>query len=236
MDLNREPANNKSFFRQSGFTLLELLISLVLISLIVTMLFGGLRLGSQGWERSDEHVERTDNIRLVREFIRRSLAQVRPVWYGDGKQKEILFQGDTEILEWVTPMSEHVGPGGLMLVRLSVTELDRKKQLVMTRWLYHPEILEGNSAVPAWEPLKEVGGSEKASAKGVFGKHTLIGDVETFEFSYFGRAQPGEEPDWHTEWEHPAKLPELVRMRLLGESEWWPDLVVSLVQAGRRHL
>ena len=98
------------------------------------------------------------------------------------------------------------------------------------------EILEGNSVVPAWEPLKEVGGAERASAKGVFGKHTLIGDVETFEFSYFGRAQPGEEPDWHTEWEHPAKLPELVRMRLLGESEWWPDLIVGLAQAGRRRL
>lgn len=222
---------------QQGFTLLELLISLSLTALITLLLFGGLQLGGKSWESADSHVEHVDEVRLVEEFLRTSLLQMQPVWFTFEEGRMPLFGGDAQMLEWVSPASEHLGLGGLMLLRLSMDETVGKKQLVMTRWLYHPEVLAGGD-IPEWQPMMDVSdsGSNQELYPEIFGRHPLLLDIEGMELAYYGTKDPDEEPQWHEEWEYSRTLPELVRLRLLINDQWWPDMVVKLVGISRVRL
>ena len=137
-------------------------------------------------------------------------------------------------MEWTSPLSRHVGPGGLTVVRLALVEEDGDRHLLLRRWLYHPDVLEGGLEYPAWEPLGEMASileftPDDEQTSGVYGEHVLLEGVEQFELGYFGELQPGDGAEWHAEWNHRSQLPELVRLRLQrAPEEWWPELVVRL--------
>lgn len=122
-----------------------------------------------------------------------------------------------------------------MLLRLSLGGRVGNRQLVLTRWLYHPEVLAGNGGTPSWQPLVEAGDGLDRYRE-IFGRHILLSRVERFELAYYGSKDPGEEPGWHEDWKYAPHLPRLVRIRLLVDSESWPDMVVKLVGADRLRL
>ncbi len=218
--------------QQDGFTLLEMLIALTLISLIMVMLFGGLRLASRTWEGVESKAQGTEAQRLARGFLRRSLLQSRQVLWKFERQKLAFFFGDDEQLEFVTPLAGHVGFGGMYLLRLAVLEREEgRRDLVMQRWLLNPRVLDGEAAdVPQWEPLQRPGFIEVPfdGPMGVYGSSLLLEDVQGIELSYFGRFEGQKEAQWRDDWKWQTLLPQLVRIRLLGMEDW-PDLIVPLV-------
>jgi len=58
----------------SGFTLLELLISLSIVGLILLIVFGALRIGSRAWEKGERDVEAHQRQRIVLGLIKQQLA------------------------------------------------------------------------------------------------------------------------------------------------------------------
>ncbi|MBK1654351.1 prepilin-type N-terminal cleavage/methylation domain-containing protein [Allochromatium vinosum] len=218
-----------------GFTLIELVIALAIIGLISLLLFSGLRLGGRSWEAVETVGERLSGPRLANGFLRRTLGQTRPISAVYDGQSVQVFAGESERIEWAAPLSEHVGLSGLYILRLELEGTDEARTLMLTRWLLHPEILEGGGEVVPWEPMiKQEAASlsdlrtDLDAADGAFGRAWLLAKVSRFELAYYGVLDGESEADWHDEWLEQTRLPKQVRIRLETTEQSWPDLVVAL--------
>jgi general secretion pathway protein J len=234
---SREPV--PSGHTQSGFTLLELVIGLSLVSIIMLMLFSSLSLGSRTWEGLEARNQALTNQLLVRGFIQRSLLQARFISLPVEDGSQMIFSGDATRLEYAAPLSRNVGFGGLYILRLGLLEVDGRQQLQLTRWLAHPEVLEGNSGIPAWEPLQKVSfqdfldSSDHDGVEAIFGQTPLLEDVEELTIEYYGTLDGEQGEDWHEEWLEQQRPPRLVRMRIrtVTTTAPWPDLLIQLSDA-----
>ena len=218
-----------------GFTLIELIIALALIGLITLLLFSGLRLGTRAWEGVDTLAERTAELRVARNFLARALAQARPAQIAFDGEQVLVFGGDAENLEFVAPLSEHVGTPGLYVLRLTLARGETTR-LVLTRWLLHSDVLEGFGGAPEWEPFDgdagpaDNGHLDDDRAAGAFGSTLLLDGVAELEMGYFGVSDGDLTPDWHSEWFQNPRLPIAVRIRLTSKEQTWPDMLIRLPQ------
>lgn len=218
-----------------GFTLVEMLIALSLIGIITLLLFSGLRLGSRSWEAVDSVSERVADLRIARQLVERTLRQTRAMsLIFDGTERPV-FAGDSEAIEWVAPLSAHVGIPGLYILRLGLEEAGEYPRLVLTRWLLHPEVLEGEQDTPAWEPLMETLGTaadlgpfDLDLADGAYGRTLLLPQVAVFQLAYFGQLSGGVEPEWTEEWIDQRNLPDAVSISLMTPNQRWPASIVRL--------
>jgi general secretion pathway protein J len=219
-----------------GFTLVELVIALALIGLISLLLFSGLRLGTRAWEGVEAAAERTAEPRVARNFLERMLTQARPAQITFDAQEILVFGGDAENLELVAPLSEHVGTPGLYILRLS---LEGERQLVLTRWLLHSDVLAGEDGIPEWEPFDGAGGVavtgalDEDLAAGAYGSTLLLDGVEELEIAYFGIVEGEQDPDWHEEWLEQPRMPQAIRVHLTTPEQTWPDMLIRLPEFAR---
>jgi len=222
--------------RFSGFTLVELVIALALIALISLVLFSGLRLGNRVWEGVESLAERNAAPRIAHNFMARALAQARPSNVTFEGEQVPVFRGDAQNLEFVAPLSEHVGTPGLYILRLSLEHGDVDR-LVLTRWLLHPDVLDGVGDIPPWEPFD--GATHPADAEpldadrasGAYGRTLLLDNVSELEISYFGITQKEPESDWYSEWLDEPRMPLAVRIHLATKEQPWPDMVIRLPES-----
>ncbi|MBK5966613.1 general secretion pathway protein GspJ [Thiocystis minor] len=218
-----------------GFTLVELLIALAMISLITLLLFSGLRLGSRTWESINASAEQVGALRLAHGFLSRTLSQARFVTTTIDAESVVIFGGDAQQIEFTAPLSQHVGVSGLYILRLTLEDQGDDHALILTRWLLHPEILEGGDEFPPWEPLEKDQTmsmndlpSEMDAADGAFGRTLLVEKIDAFDIAYYGVRDEETDPDWHPDWFDQSSLPIKIRIRLTTISRAWPDLVIAL--------
>ncbi|CAK0753781.1 general secretion pathway protein J [Gammaproteobacteria bacterium] len=218
--------------RLTGFTLIELVIALSIVSLLTVVLFSSLRLGVRSWNTVDVRDSRLQETRLVRGFIRNALTNARAVQFQrDAQPAVLMFQGDNHRLEWVAPLSQFVGVGGLHLIRLEI-EGGNPGFLRLTRWLNQPALLNGQAGVPAWQPLPQTRATRGLSPgpealEGVYDSQVLLSQVHGGQFAYFGRRSDEQAASWHDSWDDPMRLPDLVTVALTPEGGNWPLLAVS---------
>lgn len=232
----RARADGKAAVRYArGFTLLEFVVAMTLVALIMALMSGGLYLGARTWEGVDGKAARVAEARLASGFLRRQLTALRDVPYareGDG-QTVPLFWGNAGMLEWVAPLPDYVGHGGLSLMRVSLHGDGDARQLVLERWFFHPELLAGRQAGPAWERLTPTAAAQDGQGDvdtATYGRHVLIDRVGAWRIDYFGAPDGDDEAAWLDAWSDPRRYPRLVRIRLAPEGEAWPELVVALPQ------
>ncbi len=221
--------------RQGGFTLMELLIAISLIGLMLVLLFGGLRLGAKSWDAAELHATESGDQRLIWTFLQRSLNQMKAVYLpGEEDGRHVAFSGTGDALEFVGSMPERIGPGGAYVLRIEAPRHYRSRNLVLRRWLYHPEVLEGLEAVPPWTPLYERVGEARPLADdeewngALYGEHLLVEGIKELEVDYYGTVEGRSEPEWHDEWNETSSVPLLVRLRVYRDQGDWPPLLAAL--------
>ncbi len=196
----------------SGFTLLELLISLTLLGLIAAVLFGGLRFGLRAADIGSERLDRSRELLLAQSFLRRQLGQAIPLARGrDQGQAVAWFDGGRDAIEFIAPMPAHLGLGGLYRVTLRTTGEPGSRRLTLVQRMFRPN-------------------DEGASAATDGGITTLIDGIEGLRFDYYGAASPDDRPRWESEWTEMETLPELIRVRVTfpaAAGRHWPDLTVA---------
>jgi len=199
----------------AGFTLLELLIGVVVLALLMAMLFGGLRLASHQVESRTARLDRAARIALVQSFMRRSLADARPLEVEarrgglDGAVAALAFDGSAEEVEFVATAPESAQSGGLDLVGIGLVRQGAAGTALSLRVRPYDAGAGGASA-----PLRET---------------ILLKGVGRAQFAYFGVSSGEAAPRWHESWREAPYLPALVRLSLtLSGGETVPDLVVAV--------
>jgi len=196
-----------------GMTLVELLVALTLFSLILSLIFSGLRASGKSWERSAAQINNTDNLRLELAFVCKTLGEAVPLVLLDGKQNPVVFKGEPDAIHFTAQLPSHRGGGGLYLLSLSTVEHGDKRELQLAY----------QSISPALDiDHLEAGDDGKTM--------TLMTDINTLIFSYYGSEDTGKDPEWSDTWHNQQNLPLLVRIHIepANKASHLPDLVVRL--------
>jgi general secretion pathway protein J len=109
----------------SGFTLLELVITITILSLILLVIAGALRLAASSWERGEEKAERYQKGRAVFSLLSQQLKSAYPYKIKAKKAEPdfLAFQGASDSLRFVSSFSlKSKRPEGLVFVTYKIEE------------------------------------------------------------------------------------------------------------------
>lgn len=196
--------------RCAGFTLLEVLASLVLLALLLVGVYSGIRTATHSVRSGTAAIERIDQIRSAEDFLRRELAQalIQPITHNE-KGEAIYFEGSAREMRYVAPLPGYLGKLGPQLQRLQLVD-DGKDGLR----------LELSLAVlpPDGQPPKPLGDPQ-----------VLLDHIKGGSFDYRGVDGQGQAVPWSGTWADGRMLPQLVRIQLQPEGgQGWPQLDVPL--------
>lgn len=177
-----------------GFTLIETLVSIMLLALVVAFLPGFLQLGT----RAIESRMRLDTISAAgpaRQFIAQQLASATAVLQrGPDGRLHLAFTGARDALAFVAPASLGAQQTGVQDYSIALDASGAGAG--------NP----GRSLSISMRPYLLHGGTPATN-------FVLMRDVTTLSFRYFGRRGGEESARWHDEWIGERALPHLVEMR-----------------------
>ena len=200
--------------RPRGFTLVELLIGLTLMTLVSIILFGGMRFGLRAWETGGERVERATRIELVQTLLRRQLSQARLPPNAAG-ESVVAFAGQSDRVTFIAPPAKRGETDNEFVFVLGKSDANRQSHLDLAWTLVQPPT--------STDPER---GRETAAR--------LMENVTFVELAYYGAPDARRPAQWWDSWDGTQTLPTLVRLRLAfpqGDRRRWPDLIVRLVRA-----
>jgi prepilin-type N-terminal cleavage/methylation domain-containing protein len=129
---------------ESGFTLVELLVSLALLSLMAIYALNALTINSQMKSVADEVGRKAEIAAVLRQF-HDEIASLTPVYaQGGNGQPMLLFEGKRNAISYVASADGTRETGGLYRVTWSV---DKDQQLVLQRALLRVEPTTSTSLV-----------------------------------------------------------------------------------------
>jgi len=198
-----------------GFTLLEVLLATALLALALTLAYGALRAAVGSVRSGEALIERTDEVRVAQEFLRRQLSHAMPLVFeqleDDGERK--LFEADADSVRFVSPMPGYLSRGGPHVQWLSIERSRDGMALVFDHAQlngFDPEEPKPDDARP---PVVLLEGIDRAS------------------FEYRALDETGELGEWTDTWEDPQQMPLMVRLLVefeQGDARIWPALEVPL--------
>lgn len=201
-----------------GFTLVELLVALILLSLIALGLGGAMRTISQTQERVDQRTEQWERQSTAIQFLRSTLAHVsgqrRPTAQANSEQSRYYFVGHPQEMQWLGNMPANLASGGgRTLFRLALQPGSQGHQLVLQYQSWNK-----NLASQDWS---------RASS------YILDSNVAQFALRYQRASQNGGLqwlPSWDTQ-ELRDELPSAVGIQLVtANGTAWPLTVLALRQ------
>jgi len=171
-------------FCPRGFTLLELIISITILSLIAVIIGSGFRLGLKAWERGDKEAEAVQTMRVLSGLVFQQLKSAYPYKIKIDDEDVLAFKGEPDSMIFVTALSAPYS-GGFKWVR----------------YLYKEgALLYKEGRLPDKELIDNIPGDEEL----------LENDVDVVNFQYYSN----DEEEWKDSWEFSDKLPGAVRAQI----------------------
>jgi general secretion pathway protein J len=196
--------------RAAGFTLLEVLASLVLLALLLVGVYSGIRTATHSVRSGTAAIERLDQIRSAQQFLRRELAQslTQPISHTEHGEP-VYFVGSAHEMRYVAPLPGYLGKLGPQLQRLQLVDDGHGVwRLELSLALLPPD---GRPPQPLGEP------------------QVLLDHISDGSFSYRGVDGQGAVLPWAAAWADGRRLPQLVRITLKSQGNVnWPQLDVPL--------
>jgi general secretion pathway protein J len=196
----------------AGFTLVELLLALSLMSMLLALAYGGLRASTRAADKGQAILEDSSRIRMAHQFVRKQLNQMAPLAFvvSADQQDRTVFAGDARKIRYVSPMPGYLGFGGPQVQELAIISGDDGDQLVLSHAL-----LQGFEEQDLYvrDPI------------------VLLEHIDFAEFSFLGRDEFGELTGWINYWEQEGLLPESVSLEIDFEEDVyikWPLMTASV--------
>ncbi|WP_151702566.1 prepilin-type N-terminal cleavage/methylation domain-containing protein [Nitrincola alkalilacustris] len=187
---------------QRAFTLIEVVIALTLLSLLLLATLTAMRTLADSQIRIVQISQQADETRIVSGLLRSLISQAVPVVrVRQGEGYGAYFKGMPNELLWVAPMNGYQGPGGLHVMRLSLSE----NQALLLQF----QPYQGPYTDPDWSEVEPA---------------LLIEKVERFELDYRFALST----EWLQEWDWSQYAPTHVRLSISMEGRRWPDLTLVL--------
>lgn len=116
---------------QGGLTLLEVVVTLVLLGILGVMAAEGIRLGRRSWEKQKTQADAEQRIRVTYDILAQEMASIQPVTETVDGKRVIAFEGGPDrIAFYGKPDPYQPFPYSAMVRNLSFV-VDREKGLVM---------------------------------------------------------------------------------------------------------
>ena len=197
-----------------GFTLVELLLSITLMSILLGLTYSGLRAATRSSQRGELLLAAGGELRASHQFIRRQLNQMLPLSFAetdDMQPLRIVFQGDAKHIQYVAPMPGYLGSGGPQVQLIEVVSGDNGESIVQ----FSHALLQGftEDRLHDRDPV------------------ILLEGVSSAGFEFLGKDEEGELTGWTTSWDMEEMLPVVVRLDLEfseGLNLRWPDLAAGV--------
>ncbi|WP_024298953.1 prepilin-type N-terminal cleavage/methylation domain-containing protein [Methylomicrobium lacus] len=196
-----------------GFTLIEVLLAMTLLSVMMTLLFVSLKMCAESWEKGEKKIFEVSETAGVVNFFQRHLVMAKPLWNDFTKEERLFsFQGDRQTLQFVSSFPASAGRAGLQLFTIQLLNENRENVIKVTIAPFYP-VAEGDE----WITEEE----------------TLIRHVGNFSLAYFGQEAGESESRWQDQWLQREELPKLVKIKVDLENQvFWPEMTFELKLAG----
>jgi general secretion pathway protein J len=182
----------------SGFTILELLVALVLAAMLMAAVPGAIRLATLSLNQAETLTNDAAD-RAVMEFVTERLTEALTLYERgiDGRLK-VAFTGEAQVLGFVAPATmdpRSEVPAGIFLMQLALVRTDGEPGRIMLRW----QPFGPSSVKPSDEARQE---------------RVLLGNVAGLSFRYFGAPTAREAPTWSDVWTGVETIPELIEIEV----------------------
>jgi general secretion pathway protein J len=200
----------KSCKTLQGFTLIEVLIAMTLLSIMVVLLFTSLKICADSWEKGENKITEVNEVAVVYNFFHRHLTTARPLLNDFTTEGEAFsFQGKNRSLQFVSAFPASAGRSGLQMFSVELQEEDKDQVIKVAVTPYFPKAEDAEE-----RPADEV---------------VLIRHVSDFELAYFGADDDYSEGHWQDEWLEKSTQPRLIKIRIKPDNEiFWPEMIIEL--------
>jgi general secretion pathway protein J len=204
--------------RESGVTLVELLIAVTLVALLSVGMLYAMRVGLNAMDRSNARLMQNRRVASVEHILEQEVANIMPVTAlcanESGPVKAIsFFQGETSTMRFVSAFTLHEGARGnptMLEFQVIPGENEEGVRLVVNEVLY-----SGPQALGATCLGSPPDGSGPIFRKVEIGPNSFVlADKLAFcHLSFRETQQPPRPPQWVVHWKQPI-LPEAIRIEM----------------------
>lgn len=212
-----EPLTQEFSTNQSGFTLLELLVVMTLLSLIMAGLVSAMRSLGQTESKIDARIEQLTNTRTARAFLEQTLSRVSamPLDANGATGKTVIpFIATADSLTWVGILPARANLGGRYFFRLAVESVDNNPVLVIRLAPWRPDLIFTD-----WQEAES---------------RILLHGIQQLKVQAQGspKVGPNTAPIWPTGWQDGWPIaefpPEQIRLTLAGAQFGSPEWIFRL--------
>lgn len=193
--------------RQRGFTLVEVMVALTILSLVMLATITALRTLANTQTALERLTQRVDEVRTVSSFLRDTLESAVAssgsgsggLTLGGSDPGSTFFRVYPQAVEWRSIVLFGESFGGTYLLRVA-----READQLVLRWL-EPDTI---SRTPDWAGAPS---------------RVLVDELDELQVSY-RRELAG---DWQSEWDWEG-TPSLLRLQIKASGRYWPELIMGL--------
>ncbi|MDA3896814.1 MAG: type II secretion system protein [Desulfobacteraceae bacterium] len=195
--------NSSGFdIKNSGFTLIVLMISLTIIGIILVIVFGSFRIGVRAWEHGGTDMIEHQRQRIILQRIKQQLASaiVNKIEI-DNDEESFFFKGDEAVLEFTSDASLIPGNDfGRVYVKY-IVESDQNDRATLK--VYEKNLFLLTTELKRFSPESDE-------------FRELLSDIKHISFKFL-KINPDQQLSWFQEWE-------------INDDEGLPDAVQISVQ------
>lgn len=171
--------------RETGFTLLEVIIAIAILSLTTLIIGSGFRLGINAWEKGDKETGEIQRLRVLSSMLSQQIMSAHPykMKFEDRDEPAVIFTGESHSLMFVTTVT---GPsfGGFKWVK----------------YLYRDgSLLYKEGLLP----------DKKMEEKSKSGEEIIDADIDDIRFAYLS-----DDGEWKDSWDYGENLPRAVQVKI----------------------
>ena len=220
----------------AGFTLLELLVSMTILSLLATTILFGWRIAISAWQKASDHLERSRTVLEANQLLERQIASMLPYRTSTVKAGQVLFfQGEPRTARFLSRYSlTGRSSSGLYRIEYQIADMTAGgKELLMNEFpVQSDQELASLFSLP--DPASTVKMLQFVSFERGPQTVVLLTGLQDCRFEYFKPAFANEAAHWTDQWAGPStELPRAMAIRVAlpeSPSELQPSSVVAEIR------